>query len=303
RRRASPRRKEGNFVRLNLRKKRYARGPALRGRHLRKQLWQQKWRKKAEQFGGGGRERDQDRDRSSDLCFRCGAAGHWAAACPEREEQRAPAQEEEEDVGMEAEEEAPLPVPEPPPPSLRPLPSEPPAPPPPMEPLYAPGADGQPPETPAEVLVALSELGFGSFRAGQEVAVMRILSGLSTLVVLPTGMGKSLCYQLPAYLYRKRSPCVTLVVSPLVALMDDQVSALPPPLRAVCVHSNMSQAQRDAALEQVRKGSAHVLLLSPEALVSGIAIGTGGLSGLPPVAFACIDEAHCVSQWSHNFRP
>uniref|UniRef100_A0A669Q9W7 DNA 3'-5' helicase n=1 Tax=Phasianus colchicus TaxID=9054 RepID=A0A669Q9W7_PHACC len=79
-----------------------------------------------------------------------------------------------------------------------------------------------PPHLP-EVLDALSELGYSSFRPGQEVAIMRILSGLSTLVVLPTGMGKSLCYQLPAFLYHKRSRSIALVVSPLVSLMDDQV--------------------------------------------------------------------------------
>ncbi|OXB53800.1 UNVERIFIED_CONTAM: hypothetical protein H355_012601, partial [Colinus virginianus] len=125
-------------------------------------------------------------------------------------------------------------------------PYEPPSPPPPVEPLYSLGPDGKPPETPTEVLDALSELGYSSFRLGQEVAIMRILSGLSTLVVLPTGMGKSLCYQLPAFLYHKRSRSIALVISPLVSLMNDQ---------------------------------------------------------LPPVAFVCIDEAHCVSEWSHNFRP
>lgn len=104
-------------------------------------------------------------------------------------------------------------------------------------------------ETPAEVYAALRDLGYQSFRPGQEEAIMRILSGmysthhtytypytynsclsltfpsgLSTLVVLSTGMGKSLCYQLPAYLYAQRSKSITLVISPLVSLMDDQVS-------------------------------------------------------------------------------
>uniref|UniRef100_A0A670ZRG5 DNA 3'-5' helicase n=1 Tax=Pseudonaja textilis TaxID=8673 RepID=A0A670ZRG5_PSETE len=140
------------------------------------------------------------------------------------------------------------------------------------------------------------------FRPGQETAVMRILSGLSTLVVLSTGMGKSLCYQLPAYLYSKRSPCMALVISPLVSLMDDQVSGLPQGLKAVCVHSSMSKAQREA----VKAGKVQVLLLSPEALVGGGLSSSSCLppaDQLPPVAFACIDEVHCLSEWSHNFRP
>uniref|UniRef100_A0A669QTH2 ATP-dependent DNA helicase Q4 n=1 Tax=Phasianus colchicus TaxID=9054 RepID=A0A669QTH2_PHACC len=328
----APRRPQGNFVRLNLKSRSHVRGAALRGRQLRKQVWKEKWQKKAAWFGGG-----RAADRSSDVCFKCGAAGHWAAACrgrgtaahaPPPAEPIHPNDEEEE------EEEDPLPtleevarrtntiyqeLPAPssdqdgaefkgPTPYLdvqRP-PYEPPTPPAPVEPLYSLGPDGKPRETPREVLDALSELGYSSFRPGQEVAIMRILSGLSTLVVLPTGMGKSLCYQLPAFLYHKRSRSIALVVSPLVSLMDDQVSGLPPCLRAVCVHSHLSRAQRDAALRRVQEGSAQVLLLSPEALVGAGSSGSCCLPPahqLPPVAFACIDEAHCVSEWSHNFRP
>uniref|UniRef100_A0A8C4T3W2 DNA 3'-5' helicase n=1 Tax=Erpetoichthys calabaricus TaxID=27687 RepID=A0A8C4T3W2_ERPCA len=160
--------------------------------------------------------------------------------------------------------------------------------------------------TPPEVYEALADFGYKSFRPGQELAIMRILSGLSTLVVLSTGMGKSLCYQLPAYLYAKRSKSIALVVSPLVSLMDDQVSGLPPKIKAACIHSNMTKNQREAAIEKVKEGKVHVLLLSPEALVGGGHAGSGCLppaDQLPPVSFACIDEAHCVSEWSHNFRP
>lgn len=78
-------------------------------------------------------------------------------------------------------------------------------------------------DTPDEVYDALREFGHTNFRPGQEKAIMRILSGLSTLVTLSTGSGKSLCYQLPAYLYSKKSKCITLVVSPLISLMEDQV--------------------------------------------------------------------------------
>ncbi|KAJ3609743.1 hypothetical protein NHX12_024254 [Muraenolepis orangiensis] len=145
--------------------------------------------------------------------------------------------------------------------------------PPPMEPLYSPGEDGRVQATPDEVKEALTELGYQSFRPGQEEGIMRILSG----------MGKSLCYQLPAYLYAQRSKCITLVISPLVSLMDDQLSGIPAKLKAACIHSNMSMKQREAAIEK--------------ALVGGGGSGSGCLPPahlLPPVAFACIDEAHCV---------
>uniref|UniRef100_A0AAQ6ACX3 DNA 3'-5' helicase n=1 Tax=Amphiprion ocellaris TaxID=80972 RepID=A0AAQ6ACX3_AMPOC len=289
---------EGNFVKINLKKKSHVKGYALRGIGLRKQVGG---------FRGGF-------NRQGDTCYKCGGTGHWAVDCKGRAPpppvlDDKPAEEEPfelptlEDVARATG-------------TLRPQPLvllnvirpdyERPAPPPPMEPLYHPTEDGKIQETPDEVYSALRELGYQSFRPGQEEAIMRILSGLSTLVVLSTGMGKSLCYQLPAYLYAQRSKCITLVISPLVSLMDDQLSGLPAKLKAACIHSNMTMKQREAAIEKVKSGQVCVLLLSPEALVGGGGSGSGCLPSaqeLPPVAFACIDEAHCVSEWSHNFRP
>lgn len=155
------------------------------------------------------------------------------------------------------------------------------------------------------------------------MAIMRILSGKSTLVTLSTGSGKSLCYQLPAYLYAKRESCISLIISPLVSLMEDQVTDIPHFLKASCLHTNQSKTQREKIKQSILTGNINVLLVSPEAVVAGekasgrvlynlsfgnetntIFTGFGSfLRKLPPIAFACIDEAHCLSQWSHNFRP
>lgn len=169
-----------------------------------------------------------------------------------------------------------------------------------MEALYAPDGD-----TPAEVFDALKQFGHSAFRPGQEQAIMRILRGQSTLVTLSTGSGKSLCYQLPAFLYKKYRKCITLVISPLVSLMEDQVEGVPKFLNAQCLHTNQTNKQREKIMAMVREEKIDVLLVSPEAVVAGEkATGFGALlRKLPPIAFACIDEAHCVSQWSHNFRP
>ncbi|KPP71518.1 ATP-dependent DNA helicase Q4-like [Scleropages formosus] len=297
---------DGNFVKINLKKKSHVKGFALRGAALRKQMYVQKFMLKGERFGGGlgrGRGRFGSLARQNDSCFKCGGIGHWAQDCygkaptpqvddsaVEEEPFELPTLEEvaratgtlrceQPDVptcngeGKEIENDSGeilLNV-------IRPN-YEKPTPPPPMKPLYDLAEDGKVKAATPEVYEALADFGYKAFRPGQEVAIMRILSGLSTLVVLSTGMGKSLCYQLPAYLYAKQSKSIALVVSPLVSLMDDQVKA----------------------------GQVHVLLLSPEALVGGGRAGSGCLppaDQLPPVAFACIDEAHCVSEWSHNFRP
>ncbi|XP_044028662.1 ATP-dependent DNA helicase Q4 isoform X2 [Siniperca chuatsi] len=337
---------EGNFVKINLKKKSHVKGYALRGVGLRKQLYMQKFQLKGEHFGGGGGFFGRGRrggfrggfSRQGDTCYKCGGTGHWAIDCkgrapPPPVPEDPPAEEEpfelptleevaratgtlqpqplvaspsidekrpyqEKEVDSNHKDEVLLNV-------IRPD-YERPAPPPPMEPLYHLKDDGKVQATPTEVYAALRNLGYQSFRPGQEEAIMRILSGLSTLVVLSTGMGKSLCYQLPAYLYAQRSTCITLVISPLVSLMDDQLSGLPAKLKAACIHSNMTMKQREAAIEKVKSGQVCVLLLSPEALVGGGGSGSGCLPSaqeLPPVAFACIDEAHCVSEWSHNFRP
>ncbi|XP_058671805.1 ATP-dependent DNA helicase Q4 [Ammospiza caudacuta] len=278
----------------------------MRGKFLRKQVWKQKWRKK---FGGG-----------ADVCFRCGGKGHWASECPGKDLGSFPEEIPQEKPLLTLDEAAqrtngdftpeipdgsstensqlPLdsldfPKPEFSPPS---------PPPPPLDPLYPPNPDGTIPDPPEEVLEALRTLGFDSFRPGQAEAIMRVLCGISTLLLLPTGSGKSLCYQLPAFLYHRRSRCISIVISPLISLMDDQVSGLPSALTAVCIHSNLTPSQREAAIEKVRSGQAQILLLSPESVT-----GSGFFSRLfrhfPPVAFACLDEAHCISHWSHNFRP
>ncbi|MCZ6786794.1 MAG: DEAD/DEAH box helicase, partial [Planctomycetota bacterium] len=134
------------------------------------------------------------------------------------------------------------------------------------------------------------------FRVGQADVVRSILRGRHTIAVLPTGGGKSLCYQLPGLLF----PGTSLVISPLIALMRDQVLALRARgIAAASLHSNQSMEERRAVERALRAGELKLLYVSPERLGSPRFLD---LLESVQVAFVAIDEAHCVVRWGHEFR-
>lgn len=148
---------------------------------------------------------------------------------------------------------------------------------------------------PLEVLSSV--FGYESFRLVQAAAIERVMAGGDALVLMPTGGGKSLCYQIPALC----RPGMAIVVSPLIALMDDQVAALRQlGIAAAALHSELGYDEADAVGYALDRGRLDLLYISPERLLS-----PGMLPRLAKLdlALVAIDEAHCVSAWGHEFRP
>ena len=155
-------------------------------------------------------------------------------------------------------------------------------------------------------MILQKHFGFTGFRSCQADVIEHLMEGNNSLVIMPTGSGKSLCYQVPALLYAQNQyafnpRALTVVISPLIALMKDQVDSLRRRgIDAVYINSSLSKSERESAYAGIAEGQFDILYVTPERFRKTEFIEAINLRSVPLIA---IDEAHCISEWGHDFRP